>query len=210
MSWLFTSKNDHVLAFQIINYQLWQLPILSTPPLFCLKKPTNNLQIAASKNASRNAPENYFFNDVDFPNQFERIRLSFVLIRSLLFSVPPCLCASVVRFCCGSAALCNSVFISVISGKVFGCGSARPCTARFGLGFDLQLPRQSNASAVQTSLPLSIYAWTNEFLHRVAAPFSHAQFGYGGRVGRVTGQVIAADALDREDPTVAQQAAGTP
>ena len=30
------------LLFEITNYQLWQLPILSTPPS-CLKKPTKNL-----------------------------------------------------------------------------------------------------------------------------------------------------------------------
>ena len=35
--------NGLALVFQIVNYQLWQLPIL-LPPLFCLKKPTWNLQ----------------------------------------------------------------------------------------------------------------------------------------------------------------------
>ena len=44
----------------------------------------------------------------------------------------------------------------------------------------------------------------------VAAPLSPSQLGDRVLVGRVAGQVVSADALDREDPAVAQQPPGLP
>ena len=49
------------LLLTFSNYQLWQLPILPTPP-FCLKKPTKNLhlklalEVAASPGGDREIP----------------------------------------------------------------------------------------------------------------------------------------------------------
>src|SRR5437763_7058667 len=102
------------LLFKLSITKLWQLPILSTPPLFCLKKPTNNLQIAASQNESRTAPENYFFNDAQPRVWAEQ--------QPLLEALP---------VLARNHAVCSTVICR----------------------------------------PVTIHAWTDEFLHRVAAPF---------------------------------------